>query len=59
MPENGHLPLGELLQRLSKDGYEGTVSLEVGPEVLEAEDEAQVLANLRRAVHFCGEHTAC
>jgi sugar phosphate isomerase/epimerase len=58
LPENGHLPLGELLGRLARDGYEGTVSLEVGPEALEAEDEGQVRAHLRRAVDFCHKHTS-
>jgi sugar phosphate isomerase/epimerase len=57
LPENGHLPLGELLLRLTQDGYGGAVSLEVGPEVLEAEDHAQVRAHLRRAVDFCRLHT--
>ena len=55
LPESGRLPLGELLQRLARDGYAGAVSLEVGPEVLEAEDEARVRAHLRRAVRFCRE----
>jgi sugar phosphate isomerase/epimerase len=57
LPENGHLPLGALLLRLTQDGYGGAVSLEVGPEVLEAEDDAQVRAHLRRAVEFCHMHT--
>ena len=52
LPEDGHLPLGKLLQRLAGDGYRGAVTLEVGPEVLEAEDEARVRAHLRRAVTF-------
>ena len=58
LPEDGHLPLGELLQRLVKDGYDGALTVEVGPEVLEAEDEARVRAHLRRAVQFCRSHTA-
>jgi sugar phosphate isomerase/epimerase len=56
LPENGHLPLGELLQRLTRDDYNGAVSLEVGPEVLEAEDESQVRAHLHQAVRFFREH---
>ncbi len=55
LPERGHLPLGQLLTRLARDGYAGAVSLEVGPEVLEAKDEAQVRAHLRRALAFCKE----
>jgi len=58
LPGDGHLPLAELLQRLARDGYEGAVTLEVGPEVLEAEDEGQVQAHLRRAVDFCKDQIA-
>jgi sugar phosphate isomerase/epimerase len=58
LPEDGHLPLAELLRRLRRDGYEGAVSLEVGPEALEAEDEAQVRTHLRRAVAFFREYLA-
>ena len=54
--ENGHLPLAELLRRLRRDGYEGAVSLEMGPEVLQAEDEALVRAHLQRMVAFCRQH---
>jgi len=58
LPEKGHLPLAGLLQRLARDGYQGAVTLEVGPEVLEAEDEAQVGAHLRQAVQFFRSHTS-
>lgn len=53
--EDGHLPLAELLRRLQRDGYEGAVSLEMGPDALQAEDERQVRAHLRRMVAFCRE----
>ncbi len=53
LPEDGHLPLAELLRRLQQDGYEGAVSTEVGPEVLQAEDERLVRAHLRRVLDFC------
>lgn len=56
LPEDGHLPLAELLRRLGRDGYEGAVSLEVGPEVLQAEDERQVRRHLRRVVALFREH---
>jgi sugar phosphate isomerase/epimerase len=56
LPWDGSLPLGRLLRRLARDGYGGAVSLELGPEVLQAEDEVQVLAHLRRALRFCQEH---
>jgi sugar phosphate isomerase/epimerase len=58
LPEDGVLPLAELLQRLSRNGYAGAVSLELCPEVLQAEYEAKVLPHLRRALLFCREHTA-
>lgn len=58
LPEDGHLPLGKLLQRLARDGYRGAVTLEVGPEVLEAEDEARVRVHLRRVVTFFREQLA-
>jgi len=57
-PEQGHLPLAELLQRLARDGYGGSVTLELGPDVLEAEDEGKVRAHLRRAVEFCRAQVA-
>jgi sugar phosphate isomerase/epimerase len=57
LPGTGHLPLAQFLRRLVGDGYQGAVSLEVGPEVLEAEDKEKVRAHLRRAVAFCREHT--
>ncbi len=58
LPEEGHLPLAEFLHALSRDGYEGAVSLECGPEVLEAADASRVLAHLRQAVRFYHEHTS-
>jgi sugar phosphate isomerase/epimerase len=54
-PEDGHLPLADLLRRLQQDGYEGAVSLEMGPDVLQAEDEGLVREHLRQAVRFCHE----
>lgn len=55
-PEQGDLPLAGLLQRLARDHYTGSVTLELGPDVLEAEDERKVRAHLRRAVKFCRDH---
>jgi sugar phosphate isomerase/epimerase len=59
LPEDGHLPLGLLLQRLCQDGYRGAVTLELDPEALEAQSEAQVLEHLRQAVRFYREHSGC
>ena len=56
LPEDGHLPLALLLQRLCQDGYDGAITLELDPESLQAENEAQVLEHLCQAVHFCREH---
>lgn len=58
LPEDGHLPLGALLQRLTHDGYQGTVSLEFGPDVLQAEDEEKVRVHLGEALRFCRRHLA-
>ncbi len=53
LPEDGHLPLAELLRCLSRDEFGGAVTIEVNPEVLQAEDEKLTRAHLRRAVQFC------
>ncbi|MFC2015935.1 sugar phosphate isomerase/epimerase family protein [Chloroflexota bacterium] len=55
--EDGHLPLAEFLARLTQDGYNGTVSVELNPVSLEAEDEGRALAHLHRAAEFCRLHT--
>jgi sugar phosphate isomerase/epimerase len=59
LPADGQLPLDQFLHRLALDGYQGAVSAEVNPDALQAEDEAQILAQLRRVVSFCREHMAC
>ena len=56
LPGDGHLPLGQLLERLTRDGYRGAVTIELGPEALRAEDEVQVKERLRQALTFCREH---
>lgn len=53
--EDGHLPLGTFLQQLAQDGYERAVSVELGPDVLQAEDEAKVREHLERMLAFCRE----
>lgn len=58
LPHDGHLPLAELLHRLKRDGYEGAVSVELRPDVLQADDEERVRVHLRRAFAFCREHLA-
>jgi sugar phosphate isomerase/epimerase len=54
--EDGHLSLGKLLERLAQDGYGGAVTVELGPEVLHAEDEAQARDCLHQVVAFCRVH---
>jgi sugar phosphate isomerase/epimerase len=58
-PPDGHLPLAELLRLLARDGYQGTVTVETGPDALDAGDEEKCLAALRRAVAFCRQHFRC
>ncbi len=57
MPDNGHLPLGELLSQMAQDGYARAISLELQPNALHAEDEAQVRVHLSRALAFMRQHT--
>ncbi len=56
--EDGHLSLGMLLQHLNLAGYAGAVSVELNPEVLQAESEARVRAHLKAVVRFCRNHLA-
>ena len=55
-PPDGHLPLGDFLRRLARDGYRGVITVETGPEAMDASDEAKCLAALRRALAFCRSH---
>jgi sugar phosphate isomerase/epimerase len=55
-PEDGRLPLGALLRRLSEDGYPGAISVESSPVALEAEDADACRTALERALAFCREH---
>jgi len=56
LPFDGSLRLGELLQRLARDGYEGAISVETEPGAVGADDEEKALDALRRALAFCREH---
>ena len=56
LPQEGHLPLADFLQRLKRDGYKGAVSVELNPDVLQVEDEDLVRVHLRDAAAFCREH---
>ena len=54
----GKLPLAEFLHRLQRDRYEGAVSVELGPQALQAEDADLAQARLQQALAFCREHLA-
>lgn len=56
--DDGPLPLAQLLERLSADGYGGLITFETHPNALGAENEDQVRANLRRSLDFCRQHLA-
>jgi sugar phosphate isomerase/epimerase len=58
LPQEGHLPVADFLQRLKQDEYEGAVSVELNPDVLQVEDEGQVRIRLQSTVAFCREHLA-
>ncbi len=55
-PTDGHLALGDFLRALAQDGYAGTVSVEGEPASFRADDAAECLAALRRALAFCREN---
>lgn len=57
-PTDGQLDLRAFLRTLSRSGYDGTISVEGEPAAFHAEDEAQCLAELRRALAFCRENLA-
>lgn len=53
-PGDGRLKLAELLATMTQDGYEGAISLEVYPEVLDAgQDDEKVIAQMQNCLEFC------
>lgn len=54
--EDGFLPLGKLIGQLSRDGYNGIVTIELVPHALDAAKEYLVRRHLRRQVAFCRRH---
>ena len=53
LPHNGHLPLNRFLTQLTQNQFDGLVSLELGPDSLQAEDETRVRQDLRDSLNFC------
>ncbi len=52
-PPNGHLPLAELLQEMARAGYDGAISVESGPDALNAANEEACRQALAKALAFC------
>ncbi len=53
LPGRGNLPLADLLRRVARDGFDGSIVVETGPEYLGAHDEEQVALALRGCSSFC------
>jgi sugar phosphate isomerase/epimerase len=56
LPDAGRLPLAELLRAMARDGYAGTITVELDPNAWDVSDEGVCLAGLRRALAFCRDH---
>jgi len=56
LPQSGRLELDRFLHRLEEDGFSGTVSLELDPEVLNFEDPAALRRTLKESLAFCRRH---
>jgi sugar phosphate isomerase/epimerase len=56
LPPDGHLNLGGLLTQLSKDNYQGTITVEADPSAIKISSDAECLEDLERALAFCREH---
>lgn len=56
LPHRGHLDLGNFLRTLARDGFAGTISIELHPDALDFTDSAALQRNLQQSVVFCREH---
>lgn len=56
LPHQGKLNLAKFLHHLREQGYAGHLSVETGPEPLEAFDVRRVRTNLAASLAFCREH---
>jgi sugar phosphate isomerase/epimerase len=58
LPGEGELPLGELLATLTRDGYDGLVTVEIRPERAGPLGLAHAERRLGKALEFVRRHTA-
>jgi sugar phosphate isomerase/epimerase len=58
LPSDGQLPLDKLLRRLGQAGFSGAISVECGPQALEAHDTSRCVGLLRQELAFCRQHLA-
>lgn len=56
LPYQGDLDLGALLRAMAADGFGGTISVEVHPEVLGFTDGVRLRRSLERSLSFCRTH---
>jgi sugar phosphate isomerase/epimerase len=58
LPGEGNLPLGELLETMARDGYDGLVTLEIHPETAGPFSRRQATRRLAKALEFVRAHIA-
>jgi sugar phosphate isomerase/epimerase len=56
LPHTGELDLAALLRALAADGFDGTISVELYPEVLDFADSEALRRNMLDCAAFCREH---
>lgn len=56
LPMNGRLPLADLLGRLARDSFTGSISVECHPDAFQAQDESACREALAQALAFCRKH---
>lgn len=56
VPGRGTLPLGEFLQRLGRDGYQGLVTVEANPWAMRVWSARRFKAALSHSLAFCRQH---
>ena len=56
LPHKGDVDLGKLLREMARDGFGGTICIELHPDSLGFPDEKAILQNLKDSVDFCREN---